>query len=217
MPTCFVIQPFDSGKYDKRFDDVYKPAIEAAGLDAYRVDRDHSVDVPIDAIEDGIKSAAACLADISADNPNVWYELGFAFARGRPVVMVCSNERPKFPFDIQHRSIIPYLSESPRDFDKLRGSITERIKTLLNKSEVLRQIEETEQVAPIAGITQPELFILGSLAGSSVGDLGSASVFVLQRDVERAGLTAVGFALGMRRLNKNRFIQAYTAFNVNAG
>ena len=32
MPTCFVIQPFDSGKFDKRFEDVYKPAIEAADL-----------------------------------------------------------------------------------------------------------------------------------------------------------------------------------------
>lgn len=32
---CFVIQPFDGGKFDKRYDDVYKPAIMAAGLDAY--------------------------------------------------------------------------------------------------------------------------------------------------------------------------------------
>ena len=99
MPICFVIQPFDSGKFDKRFDDVYKPAIEAAGLEAYRVDRDPGVDVPIDAIEAGIRSATVCLADITTDNPNVWYELGFAFAAGRPVVMVCSQERhdKKYP------------------------------------------------------------------------------------------------------------------------
>jgi hypothetical protein len=33
MAICFVIQPFDSGsKYDKRFEDIYKPAIEAADL-----------------------------------------------------------------------------------------------------------------------------------------------------------------------------------------
>jgi hypothetical protein len=35
MATCFVIQPFDSGKFYKRFNDIYKPAIEAAGLEAY--------------------------------------------------------------------------------------------------------------------------------------------------------------------------------------
>ncbi len=65
MPICFVIQPFDAGKFDKRFDDVYRPAIEAAGLDAYRVDRDPGVDVPIDAIEDGIRNATVCLSDIT--------------------------------------------------------------------------------------------------------------------------------------------------------
>src|ERR1700690_3724852 len=104
MPKCFVIQPFDSGKYDKRFDEVFKPAIEAADLEAYRADRDPEVEVPIEGIEEGIRSAAICVADITTDNPNVWYELGFAFATGRPVVMVCSTERTsnKFPFDIQH-------------------------------------------------------------------------------------------------------------------
>jgi nucleoside 2-deoxyribosyltransferase len=102
METCFVIQPFDGGKYDKRFEDIFRPAIEAAGLEAYRVDRDPSVEVPIDSIEEGIRNAAVCLADITADNPNVWYELGYSFARGRPVIMVCSDERRKYPFDIQH-------------------------------------------------------------------------------------------------------------------
>lgn len=94
MPVCFVIQPFDAGKFDNRFDDVYKPAIEAAGLEEYRVDRDPAVDVPIEAIEQGIRNATVCLADITTDNPNVWYELGFALAAGKPVVMVCSKERP---------------------------------------------------------------------------------------------------------------------------
>lgn len=118
MTTCFVIQPFDSGRFDERFDDVYKPAIEAAGLAANRVDRDPKVDVPIDAIESGIRNSSICLADITADNPNVWYELGYAFASGISVVMICSSERPsgKFPFDIQHRTVIPYCTESPETF-----------------------------------------------------------------------------------------------------
>jgi hypothetical protein len=93
MSTCFVIQPFDSGKFDKRFNGIYKPAIEAAGLEAYRVDQDPGVLVPIESIEKGIKQAALCLTDITNDNPNVWYELGFAFASERPIVMVCSEER----------------------------------------------------------------------------------------------------------------------------
>ena len=52
MPTCFEIQPFDGGKYDKRFADIYVPAIEAAELTPYRVDKDPNVDVPVESIED---------------------------------------------------------------------------------------------------------------------------------------------------------------------
>src|SRR6266850_4008578 len=169
MPTCFVIQPFDSGKFDKRFDDVYKPAIEAAGLEAYRVDRDPRVEVAIESIEDWIRNAAICLADITTDNPNVWYELGYAFAAGRPVVMTCSEERigRKYPFDIQHRAVVNYKSEAPRDFDNLKSTITSRLKALLEKSATLRQLAESEQVAPTQGLSQPEIMLLAVLAGDT--------------------------------------------------
>jgi len=80
MPSCFVIQPFDGGRFDKRYTDVFKPAIEAAGLDLYRVDRDPSVSIPVNNIEQGIRGAAVYLADITLDNPNVWFELGYALA-----------------------------------------------------------------------------------------------------------------------------------------
>jgi len=80
---CFVIQPFDSGgKFDKRFKDLLKPALAEAGLEVYRVDQDPSVDIPIKSIESQIQKATICLADITDNNPNVWYELGFAFALG---------------------------------------------------------------------------------------------------------------------------------------
>ena len=92
MPTCFVIQPFNS-KFDKRYRDVYKPALEKAGLDPYRVDQDPSTEGVMDSIEQQIHDATICLADITTDNPNVWYELGYAFAARRSVVMVCSSER----------------------------------------------------------------------------------------------------------------------------
>ncbi len=209
MTTCFVIQPFDSGKFDKRFTDVYKPAIEAAGLEAYRVDKDHSVLVPIDAIEEGIRKAAVCLADITADNPNVWYELGFAFASGRPIVMVCSDERigNKYPFDIQHRSIIPYLADSPSDFDKLRESLTSRIKALAQKGETLQRLAEADPIAPVEGLSQVEIIVLAIIAGNSFLPSGGVAVFSAKRDCERAGITNMGFNIGIRRLTVKGFIE----------
>ena len=68
------------------------------------------------------------LADITTDNPNVWFEVGFAIAVPREVVLVCSDERTtRFPFDVRHRNILQYKTESKSDFDKLRNEIAERI------------------------------------------------------------------------------------------
>jgi hypothetical protein len=135
MNRCFVIQPFDKGPFDKRFDDIIEPAIGDAGLAAYRVDRDPGVTVPIDDIERGIHESAAVIADISLDNPNIWYEVGYARAADKPLVMICSSRRDRFPFDIQHRSIIKYSTDSVSDFTKLRDEIAERLRAVVGKNQ----------------------------------------------------------------------------------
>ena len=126
MDKCFVIQPFDNGTYDKLFIETFKPAIIKAGFEPYRIDKDLSVRVPIENIEKGIVESAICFAEITTDNPNVWYELGYAFACKKDVVMICSDERQgyKYPFDIQHRQIISYKTKSKSDFDNLEENIT---------------------------------------------------------------------------------------------
>ena len=125
MPTCFVIQPFDNGgPYDKRYRDILVPAIKEAGLEPYRVDEDPGTTIVIDDIEKGIQDAEVCLADITTNNPNIWYEVGFAFANGKAVVMVCLDPRPDpFPFDIRHRHIIRYKLHAPSDFETLSRGV----------------------------------------------------------------------------------------------
>ena len=66
------MQPFDGGTFDKRYESVFAPAIKAAKIEPYRVDRDPSVSIPIQEIESGIRNSDICLADITTDNPNVW-------------------------------------------------------------------------------------------------------------------------------------------------
>lgn len=219
MPTCFVIQPFDSGKYDKRYLGIYKPAIEAAGLDPYRVDNDAEVLVPIEAIEKGIKQAAICLADITEDNPNVWYELGYAFASDRPVVMVCSDDRPgkKYPFDIQHRSIIPYMADAPSDFDKLRDSLTAKLKAISERSEMLDQIAESTPMATIEGLTAMETLVLAVVAGEAFMPEHAVSVSSAKHDAERAGITNMGFNLALRKLTAKKLVRLEDLYDERSG
>ena len=53
MPTCFVIQPFDGGKFDKRFNDTFCPAIKEAGLEPYRVDKDPELKCQLNRLKKG--------------------------------------------------------------------------------------------------------------------------------------------------------------------
>jgi nucleoside 2-deoxyribosyltransferase len=104
-------------------------------------------------VEKNIRDADACLADISRENPNVWYEVGYAIASGKEIVLVCM-EGSKFPFDVRHRSIIVYKTESTRDFDKLKSDITNRLNALAKKR---LTIEEISPVKPTHGLTSPEM------------------------------------------------------------
>ncbi|HKR06064.1 MAG TPA: hypothetical protein VJY62_15615, partial [Bacteroidia bacterium] len=144
MEKCFIIQPFDNGTFDKRFTDIFQPAILKANLEPYRIDKDLSVRIPIDDIEKGIMEASICFAEITSDNPNVWYELGFALACKKDVVMVCSDERSgKFPFDIQHRQIIIYATSSKSDFEELEDTITKKIKAFQQSTKTAKTLNST--------------------------------------------------------------------------
>lgn len=114
---CFVIQPFDSGEFDRRYRELIRPTIEACGLRAYRVDEDYAVDVPVSAIEEKIAEAALIVAEITTDSPNVWFEVGYAYAKGRQVILLCSEERTgRIPFDVRHRNFLRYRPGDPEAF-----------------------------------------------------------------------------------------------------
>lgn len=125
---CFVIQPFDQGKFDKRYTDVIQPVVERVGLECYRVDEDPTVLVPITQIEKMIKESYLCIADITENNPNVWFEVGYAMACGKPLILTCSDERKSYPFDIQHRRILNYQTESLTDYKKYEQKLEEMIR-----------------------------------------------------------------------------------------
>lgn len=148
---CFVAQPFDHGKFDQRYQDIIKPAIESFGLFSYRVDEDFDVEIPINAIESKIPLASVVVAEITTDNPNVWFELGYALALAKPVVLLCSNERKTaFPFDVRHRSIITYNTDSLKGFEeyrtKLKKAIASRYEIYSNNSVLTKDVITSEEL-----------------------------------------------------------------------
>lgn len=205
---CFVIQPIRDDKFTKRYTDVYQPAIKQAGLDAYRVDLDPSVKDIIEEIEKRICEAAICLADISEDNPNVWYELGFAYAIGKDVVMVCDETRKNFPFDISHKSIIPYKTDSPSDFDKLQKKIVDKIKSYRATSKVSKRIIESPLIAT-DGFESYEKTLLAFIIGEQITDEEGVSVYSLKERMNKVGFNDVATSIGIRLLMRKELLETY--------
>ena len=169
---CFVIQQFTE-PYNGRYDRIYKPAIEAAGFVAYRVDEDKGASVITQKIEEEIRNAHICFADISENNPNVWYEVGFAFACGKQTVMVCNKERRemnKLPFDIKVKRVIPYaaVDNHKHACSGFKQEITEEIQAkAANVAPVSAPAEKTGVFQ--TPIHDDELYVIKCILGASGG------------------------------------------------
>ena len=207
MAKCFVIQPFDKGKYDKRYSDVFSPAIQNAGFESYRVDQDPNVSIPVETIENEIKGSGACLVEITEDNPNVWFELGMAISLGKDCVLICSDERnTKYPFDVQHRKIIQYSTGSISDYDELRVKITERLIAINEKQEKLVNLPQTV-VQDTMGLSQHEIVALVSI-GQNIGSPNdSVSVYIIRNDMDNSGFTKIAATIALNNLLERNFIE----------
>jgi hypothetical protein len=208
LPSCFVIQPFDGGKFDKRYRDTFNPAITKAGLEPYRVDADPAVSIPITQIEEGIKQASVCFADITLDNPNVWFELGYALASGKEICVICSEERQgKFPFDIQHRAIIKYRVDSPSDYDVLKENITTRLKAILKKEDAMAAINVPSLLKEADGLTQHEIVVLTAIVENQEGLQDGVTHWALKNQMERLGYNNLAVNIGAGKLIKRNMIE----------
>jgi hypothetical protein len=216
MDTCFVMQPFDGGKFDKRYKDIFAPAIQNAQLEPYRVDQDPKVSIPIQDIERGIRDSKICFAEITLDNPNVWFELGYAFASGKEVVLICSDERiTNFPFDIQHRTIIKYTTSSTSDFEKLKQDITSKIKAYLEKAETLSYVSEITKTTNFEGLASHEVVALATIAQNLESPDDRVSAYAIKSDMEASGFTKVAATIALKELLQKGFISQTTIENYN--
>ncbi len=107
-PHAFVAMPFgvkpDADGNPVDFNRVYaeliRPAVEAAGLEVFRADEEQRAgNIRTDMFQE-LLMADLVVADLTVDNPNVWYELGVRHAlRARGVVLVCGG-RVTTAFDL---------------------------------------------------------------------------------------------------------------------
>lgn len=204
---CFIIQPF-TDEYKERCDGTYKPAIEKAGFSPRRADEDYTAKkMKIESIKEQIEKSAVCLAEITEDRPNVWYELGFADGRGIPVVLICDRERDNLPFDVNQRDVCFYHATSQRSWEKLQEQITRRLKIAVQEAPV-RAKSHNEEIDSHDGSEYgpAELLILRILYYDS-GDGHSRSRPELEEKMQQSGFESMDRTDAFTRLEANELIR----------
>lgn len=98
LPRLFVVMQFTQ-PFNELYTDVIKPVGEASGFQVVRADETYSPGVIIADIERQIVEARAIVADVTPNNPNVYWEVGYAHALRKPTVLV-AERNTKLPFDV---------------------------------------------------------------------------------------------------------------------
>jgi len=125
-PYAFVIMDFGES-----FNNVYKLAIKPAatktGITAERLDEQIYDEGMLERIQTQIARADFCIADVSVENPNVYYEVGYAHALNK-VVLLITNDVEKIPFDLRHRLHIVYDKDN---LSKLKTELAKHLRWAL--------------------------------------------------------------------------------------
>jgi hypothetical protein len=97
-PSAFVAMQF-SPPYNELFADVIKPICAEFGVQAQRSDETFTQGLIIADIIEQINASKIVIADITPENSNVFYEVGYAHAYRKPTILIAEKGR-RLPFDV---------------------------------------------------------------------------------------------------------------------
>ncbi|MBK7623952.1 MAG: hypothetical protein IPJ14_15135 [Kineosporiaceae bacterium] len=106
----FAVLEFNDPLCEEVYKCVIVPAVHDAGLQARRGDDGVGGRGVVDEIYEHIRGAAAVIGDLTRNNPNVYYEVGWADAHhpGGVILIYGGPDVEALPFDVRHRRIRRY-------------------------------------------------------------------------------------------------------------
>lgn len=107
-PRAFIVMQF-TPPYNELYDHVIKPVCEepGIGLETLRADEEYGPGIIIADVARQILESKLVIAEISPANPNVYYEVGFAHALGKPTILIAEGPT-KLPFDVSPFRVLFY-------------------------------------------------------------------------------------------------------------
>jgi len=127
-PSAFVIMQFTT-PYNELYHDVIKPVCERISVNSIRADETYTSGLILTDIVRQIAESKFIIADISPKNTNVYYELGYAHALGKPTILIAEKET-ELPFDVSTFRTLFY-ENSIRGKKQIEQGLEKHIKAIL--------------------------------------------------------------------------------------
>jgi hypothetical protein len=105
-PFVFVLMPFREEHF-AIYERTIKPTLESINCHVEHAKDAHTVERIVDTIFTQISRAQFIVADTTGKNPNVFYEIGYAHALGKKVILLVQDSQD-IPFDISGLRHIRY-------------------------------------------------------------------------------------------------------------
>jgi hypothetical protein len=128
--TAFVIMQF-SEMYHQLYAEVICPVVEASGLRAYHVGEVFGPGLILEDIVQGIVEAQVVIAEITPVNQNVFYELGYAHALGKPTIPLAERGK-QLPFDLSGYRVLIY-DNTIAGKRQIEDGLKKHLKAILNE------------------------------------------------------------------------------------
>ena len=123
----FVAMP-----YAKEFNNVYyfgiKGPVEQRKRKSERVDQEKFTGDIVKRVKERIKSSELVIADITGNNPNVFFEIGYAAGIGKEIVLI--SQKQEIPFDLRTERQITY---DPQELILLVNQLGELLDAILTR------------------------------------------------------------------------------------
>lgn len=134
MKKCFIVCPIghENSETRKRSDTllnfILKPLCEECGFHVMRVDESNTGDSITKNIIEHLTQDDLVIADLSEQNPNAFYELGYRTALGKPTIQIKAKDEP-LPFDVSSIQTFDYNINDIPDTEKFKERIKKTIES----------------------------------------------------------------------------------------
>ena len=128
--SAFVVMQFTS-PFNELYDEVIDPVCRSVGIKAYRASDIYRPGVILQDITQGLTESNLVIAEITPENANVFYELGYAHALKKPVILL-AERGTGLPFDISGYRVVVY-DDAIRGKSSLESDLRRHLSSIFNE------------------------------------------------------------------------------------